>query len=495
MNRIPAGQTGSRLVFNSWCRSGGVLPVRCAPLLLALGFLVLQALAPGALAPGYVISGALAADGKPWKAGAAKIRITPEKLIWMSGYGSRDRPAEGKLTDLWAKALVLEDPAGKRAVTVTLDLVGIDRGMSLSIGERLEKAYGLQRHQVALCTSHTHTGPAVGRNLGAMLVWRLNEEQLREIDEYTAWVVENVTQVVGEAIGKLEDVQLTWGNGTATFAVNRRTNTEPTVPEQRTAGMLKGPSDHDVPVLAARNAAGQLTAVLFGYACHCTVLPIMQWTGDYAGYAQIELEASHPGAVALFWAGCGGDQNPLPRRTVEHARHYGRRLADAVDAVLLTSKMREVQGQLTTRYREINLAFGPLPDRARLEEELASKDKFLASRAKLLLAQIDAGTPLSQTYPYPVATWRVGSDIEWIILGGEVVVDYALRLKTERRGIGTWVAGYSNDVMAYIPSRRVLTEGGYEGGGSMVYYGQPTVWAPEVEETIVKEVHEQLGAN
>jgi hypothetical protein len=71
-----------------------------------------------------------------------------------------------------------------------------------------------------------------------------------------------------------------------------------------------------------------------------------------------------------------------------------------------------------------------------------------------------------------------------------VVVDYSLRLKKELGAERTWVAAYTNDVMAYIPSLRVLNEGGYEGGGAMVYYGLPTVWGPEVEETIVKGVHE-----
>jgi hypothetical protein len=70
------------------------------------------------------------------------------------------------------------------------------------------------------------------------------------------------------------------------------------------------------------------------------------------------------------------------------------------------------------------------------------------------------------------------------------VVDYSLRLKKELSPDKTWVAGYSNDVMAYIPSLRVLKEGGYEGGGAMLYYGLPTVWSPRVEETIVAAVHE-----
>src|SRR5580704_12994370 len=68
-----------------------------------------------------------------WKAGVAKVNITPEKLMWMSGYGDRTKPAQGKLTDLWAKALVLEDPDGKRVVLVTMDLVGIPRDLSQAV--------------------------------------------------------------------------------------------------------------------------------------------------------------------------------------------------------------------------------------------------------------------------------------------------------------------------------------------------------------------------
>ncbi len=433
-----------------------------------------------------------AQDELKWKSGAAKISITPDKYIWMSGYGSRDKPAEGKLTDLWAKAQVIQDEKGSRAAVVTLDLVGIDRELSVQICEQLKSKYDLDRSRIAICTSHTHTGPAVGRNLGAMLVWRLNEKQLKEIDQYGDALVAKVTEVVGHAIKNLEPVSLKWGSGTSTFAVNRRTNSEANVPEARTNGQLKGPFDHDVPVLAAYDASSKLKSVLFGYACHSTVLGTYQWSGDYPAFAMMDLEEIHPGCVALFWAGCGADQNPLPRRTVEHARHYGRRLADSVESVLLTSKMRDIKGELGVRYREIDLAFGPLPTREQLANDSQAKDPYIASRAIILLKQIDSGKPLSQTYPYPVSAWTIGDDVQFISLGGEVVVDFAVRLKAELKGPKTWVAGYSNDVMAYIPSRRVLTEGGYEGGGAMIYYGQPTVWAPEVEESIVKEVHALL---
>ncbi|MDA1056149.1 MAG: neutral/alkaline non-lysosomal ceramidase N-terminal domain-containing protein [Planctomycetota bacterium] len=429
-----------------------------------------------------------------WKAGVAKTNITPERFICMSGYGGRDKPANGKLTELWAKAAVLEDASGNRGVIITLDLVGIDRTLSQAVCNSLREQYGLDRAQIAICTSHTHTGPVVGKNLAPLHYLILDREQQVLIDEYAAGLQSKIVSVVGDALDDLRPSQLSWGNGRATFAVNRRENKPYDKAAQwRTAGTLKGPIDHDVPVLAIHGEAGELRGVVFGYACHSTTLSFTQWSGDYPGYAQIELEQLHPGCVAMFWAGCGADQNPLPRSTVELAQHYGRRLADAVDSVLLTSELLPLADNLSTSYAEIDLPLAELPTKEQIEMDAKSTDRFVAARAKMFLEQLAGGKPLSSTYPYPVQTWQIGGDIQFITLGGEVVVDYAIRLKAELAGTKTWVAGYANDVMAYIPSRRVLAEGGYEGGGAMVYYGLPTVWAPEVENAIVAEAHQQLA--
>lgn len=426
-----------------------------------------------------------------WKAGAAKVIITPEKLMWMSGYGGRNKPAEGKLIDLWAKAVVLEDAEGRRAALVTLDLVGIDREVGLRIRHSLKDKYGLKLEQTALATSHTHCGPVVGGNLIAM--YTLDEAQKQLIADYAVTLEQKVTAAVGQAIERLAPASIAWGNGQATFAVNRRNNKEAEVPKLREQGRLVGPVDYDVPVLSVRDGEGKLTAVVFGYACHATVMGFYQWSGDYPGFAQLALEEAHPDAVALFWAGCGADQNPLPRREVELSKEYGKRLAEAVDRTL-NGVMRPIEGDLDTSYAEVALPFEKLPTQAELEQTAASKDKFEAGRAQLLLGQIAAGKPLQPTYPYPVQLWRLGGDVLFITLGGEVVVDYAVRLKAELGRERTWVAGYTNDVMAYIPSRRVLIEGGYEGGGSMVYYGQPSIWAPPVEELVIKQVHELVKA-
>ena len=422
-----------------------------------------------------------------WRVGVAAQTITPKEPMWMAGYGARTAPSSSKLSDLFAKALILEDAQKNRGVIITLDLVGIDRTLSRRIVEAVSQRLNVEPAHVVISTSHTHSGPVVGKNLGPMHYYQLSEPYQRQIDAYEAELFEHCVNVVVAASQKLTPCSITWGNGSADFATNRRNNKEPEVPQLRTAGKLQGPFDHDVPVLAARDAQGKLLAVLFGYACHSTVLAGSAWSADYPGFAQVELEERHPGCVALFFAGCGADQNPLPRRTPELAKHYGERLATAVDSVLLTTKMHETKAHLQCAYAEVPLPLAPLPSVEQLEQQQSATNKSEATRATLLLRQIKAGQQLSETYPYPVSVWRIGDELKFVALGGEVVVDYALRIKADL-DTPVWIAGYAHDVMAYIPSRRVLTEGGYEGGGAMVYYGLPGPWAPQVEEVIMKQV-------
>jgi neutral ceramidase len=333
--------------------------------------------------------------------------------------------------------------------------------------------------QIALCASHTHSGPVLAGNLAPLHYLVVGREHQDLIERYTADLQDRVVQVVGMALEQMVPVDVSWGNGRATFAVNRRNNRpEGDIEQLRAEGRLVGPSDHDVPVLAVHDKQGDLKTVVFGYACHATVLSDYQWNGDYPGYAQIEVERDFPGCQAMFWAGCGADQNPLPRRQVELAERYGRQLADAVKDVL-TGEMTPVAPVLVAQYREIDLPLAELPTREQIEADTQSDNRYVAARATMLLDKIEQSGKLDQTYPYPVQTWQLGDQIQFAMLGGEVVVDFALRLKSEQRGPETWVAGFANDVMAYIASRRVLIEGGYEGATAMVYYGLPTSWALE----------------
>lgn len=426
---------------------------------------------------------AVAFAGEGWRAGVAAVEITPPEPMLMAGYASRKQPATGTRQSLAAKALVLEDAGGQRAVLVAMDLVGISRQVAADICRAIGDRHGIPRSAIALTTTHTHTGPAVAGNLPAMY-FRSSPERLAQVDAYAKLLVERTTKAVDQAIEKLAPSDVAVGCGTAGFAVNRRNNAEKRVGQLRAEGELAGPVDHAVPVISVRDASGKLAAIVAGYACHATVMNDRRWSGDWPGAAQREIESRHDGAIAMFVAGCGGDQNPLPRRSPELMQDYGQQLAESVDRTL-ASEMKSLEPQLKTHYQEIPLRFETAPTYAELTQ-LAKGRGREADSARFLLTTIEPGEALPTTYPYPVQFWRVGG-VPWVLLGGEVVVDYALRLKAEV-GEPIIVSAYANDVMGYIPSHRVLAEGGYEGDTSRYYYGLPAKWHPTIEQSIVDEV-------
>ena len=440
---------------------------------------------------GAALLGSFATAAEPgWKGGVAKAVITPKQPMWMAGYGGRTMPADGPLHDLYVRVLALEDAAGHRGIVLASDTLGLSKPIYDEVSRRAKEQFGLERSQLMLHASHTHCGPVLKSALYD--IYPLDEVQIKLIEEYSDWLTSEIVTTFGLALKDLRPVTVSRGTGTADFGVNRRTNREPDVPMLREQNLLLGPVDHTVPTLAVRSLDGKLIAVAFAYACHNTTLSFQQWCGDYAGFAQYDLEARHPGAVALFCMGCGADQNPLPRRTVELAETYGKRLSSAVDAVLMQPQDR-VDPTLRTTHEFVQLAMQGLPKTEELNRLAAAAPSYSQRWAARILALIETKADIPLEYPYPITTWKLGSDQIWIALGGEVVVDYSLRLKAEH-GEQAWVTAYANDVMAYIPSRRVLLEGGYEGQSSMIVYGLPTDrWADDVEERIAAAVGRLVG--
>lgn len=415
-----------------------------------------------------------------WKAGVARVVITPEQPMWMAGYAVRDHASEGTMHDLWAKALALEDASGRQAVLVTTDLLGFPKGLSDRIRDRLEEKFGLSRAQIILNSSHTHSGPVLENSL--VDIYPLDAEQSGKIARYTQRLEEQVVALVGDALEALAPAQLYAENGMTRFQVNRRNNSAATL-ERQTA--LQGPNDYAVPVIKIENEAGALLAVAFGYACHNTVLDGYEWSGDYSGFAQLELEKMHPDVTALYFQGAGADQNPLPRRTEALAQQYGRTLAAAVDRVL-QEEMRPLPAQLSAAYTEVDLPLSGPPTEealAKLVEEASGYQKHWAAR---MLAQMKQGEPFPTSYPFPLQVWQLG-DQPIMSLGGELVISYAIELK-RIFGQDIFVMGYSNDVMGYIPSTVILREGGYEGASSQMVYGLPGTWASDIETLILHEM-------
>lgn len=411
-----------------------------------------------------------------WQAGAARVDITPSHPIWMGGYAARTHPSEGIRQHVFVKALALKDDNGAVTVLVTSDLLGFPGEVSAPIFDRVKQQFGLPRERVALNASHDHSAPVVGHMLSP--AYPYSESDISVVGAFTSKLQDQVVQVIGEAIHNLAPAQLSFEQGFAGVAVNRRRVSHRDYP---------GPVEQDVPVLAVRAPDGSLRAIVFGYACHNTVLDDYQINGDWAGYAQAALEKEYPSAVALFVQDCGADANPLPRRSVELAENYGETVAAAVDQVL-RAKMRSIEGPIAAAFVSVDLPFQKAPSREELENRLQSKNALLQRHARLMLQMLDRDGKLPDHHSYPIQVWQFGRDMTFIALGGEVVVDYSLRFK-HKYGFDTlWVAGYTNDVFAYIPSRRVLEEGGYEGGGAMIAYGQPAPFTPEVEEIVAQGV-------
>ncbi|MFC2087787.1 neutral/alkaline non-lysosomal ceramidase N-terminal domain-containing protein [Bacteroidota bacterium] len=454
-----------------------------------------------------------------WKAGVARVIITPEEPIWMAGYSSRNRPSEGILHDIWAKALALEDARGERGVLITTDLIGFSgKYISGRIRNRLKTKYGLTSSQVILSSSHTHTGPELMRAPEDYLgredtIGPFSPVHREIIRKYSEKLENQIVNIVGEALNSMEPVKIFSSQGVARFAVNRRVhnarrssaNSDGHIEELTQS--LDGPVDHSVPVIKVKKLSGKLLAVVFGYACHNTTTgSIMQISGDYAGFAQIALEEAFPGATAMFFAGAGADQNPLPRFG-GYTQQYGKTLAAAVEKVLLDedelstpawlNRMRELTPHLITAYSEVDLKFANPPPTKDELLEVIEKSSSYPGRAKNLLYRLEQGESLMTSYAYPVQTWQIGEQ-KLVVLASEVVIDYAIRLK-QIYGPDLFVMAYANEGMGYIPSTRVLGEDRfgvfrkYEGSISANFTGP---WASDIEMMIVLNVirlFEQAG--
>ncbi len=421
------------------------------------------------------------------RVGVARKIITPDGPIWMAGFVARNRPSEGVVHDLWAKALALQDARRHRVVIVATDLLSLPREISDEVAARVKKKYGLERSQLMLNSTHTHSGPVFLPNpIVGPDIDPLNQQRLVR---YRRRLIDALVEVVGASLADMAPATLAVGHGSAPFTMNRREHTSKGI---KLGVNPAGPVDRDVPVLTVATPEGKLRAVVFGYACHNTTVggDGYQIHGDYAGFAQLDVEKALPGTTAMFLQLCGADQNPYPRRKLELAAQHGKTLADAVERVL-AGTLQPVHPAIRTAFEVVRLDFAR-QDRAVFEQELKSTDRFRKRRAEAVLAALDAGRPVWQV-PVPVQAVGFGDNLVMLALGGEVVVDYSLRLKREYPHTNLIVAAYSNDVACYIPSRRMRSEGGYEVISSMVFYAQPGPFAESVEETMIGACHRLLA--
>jgi neutral ceramidase len=415
------------------------------------------------------------------KVGVARKAITPKTPVWLSGYASRNKPSTEILHDLWAKALVIEENPCSRIVIVTTDILGLTHEISEVVANSINKKYGIKRSQLLLNSSHTHSGPAIWPSLS--VIFNLNTADQQAAGQYTRELSEDIVEVIEMAMNNRAPMRIFCGHSSADFAINRR---QPTDKGVIIGVNPNGRVDHDVMVVKIASPEGDLKAVLFGYACHNTTSNTYLVNGDFAGFAQIEIEKANQGVVAMFLQGCCADQNPHPRGSIELAAQHGKSLADAVQKVL-SGDLHPVRSPIRTDYMKVDLDFPPFNPEV-YEKEITGSDQYRQRRAMLMLEAYNKGWKVDRL-PYPVQAIRFNNDLTILALSGEVVVDYSLRSKKEYPKENLFVAGYCNEVQGYIPTKRVLEEGGYEPETSMIYYGLPGPFANNIEDKVFSAIH------
>lgn len=426
--------------------------------------------------------------------GVAQVDITPDYPVRLNGYGDRKTESQGVENRIKAKALAIGDDVSGVSVLLAVDNCGVPARLTEDVAGRLKRKVGLARERFVVCSSHTHSAPCLSNGLPFIFGNPLPPDQQGRIDRYTRELADALEKVALAALADRKPSTLSWAQGKVGFAANRRV-----LRDGRWVNFgvnPAGPVDHSMPVIRVADPNGKVRAVLVGYACHCTTLhgTFNKICGDWSGYACEELERSYPDALALVVIGCGADANPEPRSgRLDDAKQHGATVARETER-LLKGTMIPLPNTIRAAYRQVELPFGT----PRTREQLAEMARHTGPEGyfgRVMLERADRGEAPPRTMTYPVQTWCFGDTLGMVFLGGEVVVDYALRIKREGAADRLWVVAYSNDVPCYIASKRVIEEGGYEVDGSMLFYDRPSRLAPEAEDIIVNTVHELLPAS
>ena len=429
----------------------------------------------------------LAAEQTHVQVGVAKVDVTPRTPVVLAGYGGRSSEHEGIDTPLWARAMVIGD--ARPVAIVVLDNCGVPHALREQLATLLATR-GIAKTHLVVAATHTHNAPSLEGYASVLWAGRTSDIQDAHIQQYTAFALDRLESAVVAALESREPMSLAWSRGRATFGGNRRV-----LRQGNWAGFgfqRSGPVDHSLPVLFARDKQGKVRAVWANYACHCTTVGSRNRVGgDWAGFANSSIETAFPDAVSLMTIGCGADVGPQPSGSLEIAQQHGQAIAKEVSR-LLAAPGQPLTAAPTVASRQIALPLENPQTPAYWQQQLASAG-FQGALARSIVEVIKKTGTVPTTVDYPVAMWKFDNDLGVVFLAGEVVVDYAVRLNQELDWRRLWITAWANAMPGYIPSRRVLSEGGYEADFSQVYYAQPSRYAPAVEDLVVGAVVEMAG--
>jgi len=425
---------------------------------------------------------------KGWKAGAAKVDISPEKGIQLAGDVGRLRPVEEIVDPLFAKAVAVEH-SGKRACIVQMDLTIITKRFSDEIKREAKRRYGLSPESVMLHATQTHSTPSLGHEAISEDYRGLPPElwYLRGSDErYFPVAVKGIIESIGKAIENLEPDTIMAGRGVdGRVSFNRRfvmrDGTVKSHPGRFNSDILhsEGPIDPEVGVVLFANVKSERIAALLHHTCH----PVhgynkravtAGWPGAWASAVQKTLGQK---CVALVINGfCGNihHHNHLDPWHVDNYTEMGNKLADTARRVVMEKMVPVDSGSLSCKLRILKLARRNL-EKKTVEEahELLRKYpspiwedsgktniewRWVYAHSRIDMSERFAKEPY---YGCPVQVIRIG-DIALVGVPGEPFVEEQLRIKLESPAPFTFCAHMTNDSAGYIPTAQAFKKGGFE---------------------------------
>ena len=402
-------------------------------------------------------------------AGAAKVNITPYVGINLSGFGNRTKGSEGIHDELYARAVVMEDGENKIGI-VSCDLLNLDESSIFSIRKKAQELTGMDGENIMISTTHTHSGPLTSPLRGFGKLDR----------EWVSVMEKQVAGAIAIANSRLQEACIGAGSGHAELNINRRERRD----ERVVLGLNPGGSiDYQVGVIRIDDLEHKPICAIVNYACHPVVLGGDNYliSADYPGYAMAMVEHFRGNnSVAMFLNGTTGDINPIGRGTFEEAKRTGTILGAEVLKVCENISLSH-DAELKAAKEIVNLQSGQIPSEAEIEQIIADRKKALADKEFDIDREITLSWALdalsmakkgkkSAIVPVEVQVLSMG-DIMLAGIPGEVFVDVGLGIKKGSSYKNTFVAGYTNGDIGYMPTKKAFQEGGYETHYAYMLYG------------------------
>jgi len=266
--------------------------------------------------------------------------------------------------------------------------------------------------------------------------------------------------------------------------------------------------DTEVGIARLRDRQGSTAALLINYGCHPVVMNAdnLLISADYPGAAIRALEAAAGGA-GFFLTGADGNVDPVRRGSFEDVEWLGQGLAEVVhDALIEIDAIPAcgAGGEATVACvcEELALPLQPVPDipaLTRLRDQYAGAlsafeesptsveakiQRAMLAWSERTMARVHDGT-VPETIAAPLQVIRVG-DLALVGVPGELFSGLGRQIKDALPDTQTFIVGYVNGDVGYIPDRAAYAGGGYEIEEAYRYYGYPAALAPEAGEMIVK---------